>query len=150
MVAFGGVTSWQFCGQYFLDNFMVNFMGNIMDNYMDNFMDNFDDNFVDNLEDNFLVTSHGNFSWTIFMDTFYGLISWTLFMALFKDNFLDNFFTHPHLKTTVTTCKRRRSVVCKALIAWIMTHKLLLPSLPRSLQSCQSRYTHGILILVKE
>ena len=63
---------------------------------------------------------------------------------------MDSFFTHPQLKTTVSTCKRRRSVVCKALIAWIMTHKLLLPSLPRSLQSCQSRYTHGILILVKD
>ena len=85
---------------------------------------------------------HGQFSWTLFMDNFHGQFSWTLFM--------DTFFTHPQLKTTVSTCKGRRSVVCKALIAWIMTHKLLLPSLPRSLQSCQSRYTHGILILVKD
>ena len=86
------------------------------------------------------------------MDTFHGQFSRTIFTDIFQEyfSFMDTFFTHPQLKTTVSTCKRRRSVVCKALIAWIMTHKLLLPSLPRSLQSCQSRYTHGILILVKE
>ena len=48
----------------------------------------------------------------------------------------------PFVLLSVT--RLRRSVVCKALIAWIMTHKLLSPFLVRSLQVFWSKIIYRI------